>query len=433
MGRRVRDNRLETRSARSKLSQRSEPYWRLITEGQHLGYYRGARGGTWVARWRPAQLGSAGYRKTTLGLADDLPDADGLRVLSYDQAQTKAQEWFAQQATLAGEAAPPRRYTVAAACQDYLQWFESHRKSIEQTRRSIAAHIEPAIGKLEVGKLTAPVIRRWHEDLARQGARLRTRAGADQRHCDRDLSNKSEGRRRQATANRVLTILKAALNRAWEEGKAANDSAWRRVKPFRGVDHPRVRYLTDEESVRLSNATAPAFRPMVQAALLTGARYGEICRVQVRDFDSAAGRLTIREPKAGRPRHVVLTQEGISFFTQRALGRATDALLMPRDDGSQWGHAHQQRPLSAACKGAGIAPAASFHILRHTYASRLAMRGVPLNVIAENLGHADTRMTSRHYAHLAPSYMADVIRNAAPALGIVPAAAIDLLHPSRTA
>jgi integrase len=47
------------------------------------------------------------------------------------------------------------------------------------------------------------------------------------------------------------------------------------------------------------------------------------------------------------------------------------------------------------------------------------MRGVPLHVIAENLGHADTRMTARHYAHLAPSYVADVIRSAAPALGIV--------------
>jgi integrase len=38
------------------------------------------------------------------------------------------------------------------------------------------------------------------------------------------------------------------------------------------------------------------------------------------------------------------------------------------------------------------------------------MRGVPMGVIAAQLGHADTRMTEKHYAHLAPSYVADTIR-----------------------
>ena len=47
------------------------------------------------------------------------------------------------------------------------------------------------------------------------------------------------------------------------------------------------------------------------------------------------------------------------------------------------------------------------------------MRGVPLPVIARQLGHADTRMTERHYAHLAPSYVADAIRAGFPILGIV--------------
>src|SRR5262249_23197715 len=50
--------------------------------------------------------------------------------------------------------------------------------------------------------------------------------------------------------------------------------------------------------------------------------------------------------------------------------------------------------------------------------STLAMRGVPMGVIAEQLGHADTRMTEKHYAHLAPSYIADTIRAHFPTLGI---------------
>ena len=57
-------------------------------------------------------------------------------------------------------------------------------------------------------------------------------------------------------------------------------------------------------------------------------------------------------------------------------------------------------------------------MLRHTHASMLAMKGVPMGVIAAQLGHADTRITERHYAHLAPSYVADTIRGAFPDLGI---------------
>jgi site-specific recombinase XerD len=55
-------------------------------------------------------------------------------------------------------------------------------------------------------------------------------------------------------------------------------------------------------------------------------------------------------------------------------------------------------------------PAVGFHVLRHTHASILAMRGVPMAVIARQLGHSDTRMTERHYAHLAPNYVTDTIR-----------------------
>jgi integrase len=56
------------------------------------------------------------------------------------------------------------------------------------------------------------------------------------------------------------------------------------------------------------------------------------------------------------------------------------------------------------------------NVFRHTHGSTLAMRGVPTGVIAEQLGHADTRMTEKHYAHLPPSFIADAIRAGAPTL-----------------
>ena len=56
---------------------------------------------------------------------------------------------------------------------------------------------------------------------------------------------------------------------------------------------------------------------------------------------------------------------------------------------------------------------------------------MPLVVVAKNLGHADTRMCERHYAHLAPSYVAETIRSQAPKLGIVEPGKVTQLKASR--
>ena len=116
---------------------------------------------------------------------------------------------------------------------------------------------------------------------------------------------------------------------------------------------------------------------------------------------------------------MVLADEGQGFFAEMVAGHAGSELIFRRPDGKAWGTSHQQRRLAAACKHGGITPAISFHVLRHTHGSTLAMKGVPLPVIARQLGHSDTRMTERHYAHLAPSYVADTIRAHFPTLGII--------------
>lgn len=85
------------------------------------------------------------------------------------------------------------------------------------------------------------------------------------------------------------------------------------------------------------------------------------------------------------------------------------------------GKSHQVRPVAAACKNAKIKPAVNFHALRHTYASHLVMAAAPLMVVAKNLGHSDTRMVEKHYAHLALDYMSKAIRDVSPDLGITAA------------
>lgn len=418
MARSARDSRLETRTARSKLPTQHEPYWRAIGSGLHLGYRKGIRGGRWIARL----LVDGKYVKQALGNADDYRDANGLDVLDYFQAQEKARAVADDHAQKqAGLPAGP--YTVAEAMADYLDWYVANRRAPSRVRLAATAHILPLLGSRQVAELTTREIRQWHERLASTPARVRTRAGEPQQ-----TRQAYDRRSRQATANRILTILKAALNSAWREGRVASDEAWRRVKPFRHVDAPKIRFLTEAECTRLINACQPDFRDLVLAALLTGCRYGELAALAVNDFNPAAGTIYIRDSKSGKPRHVPLTEEGRAFFARVCAGRRGGQVMFLRAEHSPWKKNHQSRPIQDACQRAGIDPPISFHVLRHTYGSMLALRGVPLQVIAAALGHADTRITERHYAHLMPSFVADTIRAHLPSFGVEKSTVAVLKH-----
>jgi integrase len=411
MGRTVRDAKLESRSARARLAARAEPYWRVIHEGAHLGYYRGHRIGKWVARYRVP--GSAnGYLKRTLGEADDVADADGVQFLDFKQAQEHARTWFGELMKRTSAMGP---YTVSDALDDYMKSFRG--KSVAATRSRVEAIIKPALGSLDVASLSRKLIADWHEDRAASPARLRTSARATEPNV-RPVEGDEAIRRRRSTANRDLTVLKAALNRAADQREGLPVDAWRSVRPFPNVDRAKLRYLSEAESRRLVNCTPEIFRPLVQAALLTGARYGELRKVRVSDFDADARVLCLRETKSGVPRVVYLEAEGTHLFMRNCAGKAAAEWIFTRPDGAPWSPSQQARPLAEASKSAKLEPT-TFHDLRRTYGARLAVKGVPMAVIAEALGHADERITRKHYAHLSPSYVADMVRTTVGGLGIV--------------
>ena len=181
-------------------------------------------------------------------------------------------------------------------------------------------HILPAFGDKPVADLNSAMLREWHQKLAAAPAKLRTGAKAKLPNV-RKAETDDHVRARRATANRVLTVLKAALNLAYREGHLSSDDAWRRVKPFGKVDAPRIRYLTDPECVRLANACDPALRGLVSAGLVTGCRYGELTRLVASDFDEQAGLIHIRQAKSGKPRTVPLTDEGRVLFPLSPRGR----------------------------------------------------------------------------------------------------------------
>jgi integrase len=283
------------------------------------------------------------------------------------------------------------------------------RRSAREARGVAEALILPVLGKVEVQALKPEQIRKWHIGLTKVAAR----------HGRKD--KKDEERRRRCTANRVLTTLKAALTLAFRDGHAPSDTAWRRVEPFKNVNAARPRYLEAKEATRLINGCAEEdFRRLVQAALFTGCRYGELCGLKVADFSAESGTVAIRQSKTGKARDVVLTDEGTAMFKQWAAGRPGDALLLCHDDGQPWGKSHQDLRMKEACTRAGIKPPVNFHALRHSWASLAVKDGLPLMVVAKNLGHSSTRMVEQHYGHLPKDYVTEAIRRHAPKFGFKP-------------
>jgi len=419
MAGKVQEAKLDSVARRTRLKRGRQPHWRPLHHDpdrgvlSHLGYQRWPQDKT--GRWLLRQYRDGKYSTTPLGTADDAEAADGHRVLSYHQAEANA----------LAQAGAPRsrsaRLTVRQAFENYVEFKRSQGQlgAVADIESRGSAHILPTLGAVAVADLTAERLRKWLAALADSPAMVRSKQNGKLQY-QAEPTSEEDVRRRRASANRVLNMCKALLNHAYDEGHVASNAAWgRRVKPFREVEVARIRYLTIAEAQRLLNACDPEFRPLVRAALESGARYGELIRLDVADFNAHAGTVHIRRSKSGKDRHCVLSDEGVAFFRQVCVGRAGHELMFSRN-GEPWGKSEQARPMAEACERAKIKPAISIHTLRHTWASLSAMAGMPLMVIAKNLGHVDTRMVEKHYGHLAPSFIAESVRNHAPKFGFKP-------------
>jgi integrase len=213
------------------------------------------------------------------------------------------------------------------------------------------------------------------------------------------------GFKNKTIANR-LTILNKCLVTAYEwlelEG-APPKIKWLRWAP------PEVDYLSpDECKLLLSHAEGTIFE-MVLMALRTGMRQGELRALQWSSMDWLTRSVAVRHsrddhqrllvpPKNGRTRHIPLDTDVYTLLHARK--RGTGYVFLASDGQpftSDRLHDAMQRLLRQA-KFRRI----GWHTLRHTFASLLAMRGVPLPAIKELLGHA-TITTTMRYAHVSPS------------------------------
>jgi integrase len=422
MGRTAKNPSITNRTQRAKLVplKNSDAYWHLIAEGQHLGYCKTAdRQGTWRARYYTKEHGR---RYQALGNTDDTGQPDGTHVLSFQQALDAAHAWIVSVARADGAGVRIGKYTVEDAARDWLNKWEGSDRSKATSKANVDKHILPALGDIEVTKLTRMRLEQWLHDqakkpplkvLERQKSKKKL-APSRQSKIVYDPNDPETKRKRRDSANRVFRDLRALLNRAYKNQHVASKAPWETVDEFDNVDVAKNEYLTLDEANRFMQCCPQDFHDLVRAALITGCRYGELCGMQVSSYDAQVGSISLIQSKTRKMKRIFLTPDEAAFFDTHIHGKNPTDLMFRRSDGDAWGKSHQQSRMEAVAKAAGINRHIRFHDLRHTFATQLVMNGTAMELVADQLGHSGTRIAAKHYAHFSPSFVASTVRENKP-------------------
>jgi hypothetical protein len=317
--------KLDTRSSRRTIPHGPKLHIERVLKGLALGYRRNLKGGVWYARRH--KEGTIQYTFHELGIADDLTDADAVRVLTRDQAVQSAREWFRD--VNEGSAGISRKpYSVADAAEAWLKTQIGPTAAIH-----VKNHILPTLGHIVLGKLTKPTLYDWHQAL---GSKPPAWTLHPKCKTQFDINDPETRRRRQDTANRVLRSLKAILTLAYENEKVKSHTAWTTIKPFENTARMRTEYLTPDEGKRFIEVCEPDFCNLVQGALYTGCRYGELCTLKVEAYDSLDRSIKVLQGKTKRTKFVYLTDEETAFFDERVKGKSQGDFMFLRSDGREW-------------------------------------------------------------------------------------------------
>ncbi|EGH00973.1 phage integrase family site specific recombinase [Pseudomonas amygdali pv. aesculi str. 0893_23] len=346
-------------------------------------------------------------------------------VLTLDQARKEAGRYLAD----AHEHGEPlaitqgRRETTTPTLrafidETYMPWFRAHHRGEEKTLYNLDNNFDTIM----------------HQ-------RLDAITGRDLEQLRTGWLNAGN---KASTANRKMGSISGVFSRAvdWEY---LPSSPLDKIKPLKVDTKGQVRYLSKDETLNLKNAlevrehraclerdsankwraernkalfpdlTKLAFtdhlKPMVLVSLNTGMRRGELFGLtwQAINFDRKVITVGGDTAKTSETRHIPMNTE--TFDTLKAWSKQSGAsvFVFPGLDGGRMEDVKSVwlKLLQEAC-----ITGFRWHDMRHDFASRLVMAGVPLNTVRDLLGHTDIKMTLR-YAHLAPD---------------VKAAAVDLLH-----
>jgi len=169
----------------------------------------------------------------------------------------------------------------------------------------------------------------------------------------------------------------------------------------------RVRWLSEDEEVCLLGVLSRNHQVLVLVAVHTGMRKGEQLSLRWTDIDFHQRRLTIRESKSGEARYIPLNEVAVAALQKHPKMIDNPYVFYGRNPGQPMHNGIKNNDWKRYLGEAGIENL-KWHDLRHSFASRLVMRGVDLYTVSKLLGHQSLEMTGR-YAHLAPEYLKNAV------------------------
>ena len=207
--------------------------------------------------------------------------------------------------------------------------------------------------------------------------------------------------RKRATANKHLRTLKASLNRAVRRGYLQHSPA-RDIKQVREQEKAMRVLSTEEVEALLRACPSLRWKALVALGVSTGMRIGELLALEWSDLDLDKGVVqVINKPghstKSRKNRYLALMPEVRDLLGQLSR-KGTRVFHTPA--GKPWGN-NVRRDFNAIVKKSGILRC-TFHDLRRTFASHLAMNGVNEAVVQKLTGHANIQTTLKHYTNILP-------------------------------
>jgi integrase len=268
---------------------------------------------------------------------------------------------------------------------------------------------EGALGRTEVAKLRTPALKKWRTDLLTEDDE------------DRQMT--------KAGANRMMTSLRAALNLAVKNKRVSTTAAptWGDVEQYKNADGRRgdEHFLSLEQRRALLAAAKGSVHDLIEAALLIGARPGELVKATRGNFDARTKTLKLSHRKGDgtvRERDVPLTGLALTLYERLAKSKLPTALLLTRD-GQPWTRIEWSRQIRAAAEAAVVKdakgnvlkddkdhvvtlpPGVCLYSCRHTYISQAIMDGLTTLDVAKLTG-TSLAMIDKHYG----KYVKDAVR-----------------------
>lgn len=278
------------------------------------------------------------------------------------------------------------------AVKEYLKWAEVNKARSGRSDKSLYENHLKKFDKKRLSEITSFDLERLKASLMKKN----------------ELS--------AATIKHALILVRQVFNKA---------IAWKLYEgthPLKGVRLPRLanmkdRFITHEEAdalLKAINEISPQMHDMCLLALHTGMRFGEITALKAQDLDFENGFINIADPKNKETRKAFMTKAVKEMLESRKPENPDEYVFKARD-GGRIGQATKsfERAVNKVGLNDGIEDSRlriTFHSLRHTFASWLAMQGETILTIKELLGHKSLAMTLR-YAHLIPDHKRRAIRN----------------------